>query len=542
MSWQTGMQHAIRCALAGGRAREAFGTAASGPRPGRPEAGAPVRPAPAPPAAAATSVVCSRPPVRVARAPTRSRTVTWRHSGSRRGASARRAWRHINMPRTRRSFSAYAVPLRRVRLQAPLAAAPGGLTRAHCALRHPSPPSTPSTWPVTKLGVGGGAAGPRAFAGGSGVRGMGQRPNATPGCPGSAAAPTTGRALTHAGGIVGWGGVEYVCGGGQKPAGPVPHLLEGSSRNSSAAATSSASPTRFSACIASDALSAWCVRGRRAVCVCMCEQGVRGVLSPGGRAWACHKRGQRVWGLEARARPGWARGKLRQDAVPEQGAPIDRHRSVPTRGAARAAGRGARTAALLVMRSASGVRVRPGATQLTRMPLGAYVAAADSIRPGNQCVCVCVEGGGAGDCVVMMGGGCVVGGKGGGERGGWSGVKVWCNPPSCTSRCTRQAASVERRSSWHPRVHGPSSLTHTHALPLSPLSSSSPPRSPFTPALAAAMASWFGMPCRATADEHSAMLPPPGWRIMALTAGRSTLKALNRLMRRVWGAWAGVWR
>jgi hypothetical protein len=35
------------------------------------------------------------------------------------------------------------------------------------------------------------------------------------------------------------------------------------------------------------------------------------------------------------------------------------------------------------------------------------------------------------------------------------------------------------------------------------------PCSPCTPALAAAMASWLGMPCRATAEEHSAMEPPP---------------------------------
>lgn len=40
-----------------------------------------------------------------------------------------------------------------------------------------------------------------------------------------------------------------------------------------------------------------------------------------------------------------------------------------------------RAAALDVMRSARGVRVRPGATQLTRTFLGAYVAAADNIRP-----------------------------------------------------------------------------------------------------------------------------------------------------------------
>jgi hypothetical protein len=36
-----------------------------------------------------------------------------------------------------------------------------------------------------------------------------------------------------------------------------------------------------------------------------------------------------------------------------------------------------------MMRSARGVRVRPGATQLTRTPFGAYVAAADSIKPGG---------------------------------------------------------------------------------------------------------------------------------------------------------------
>ena len=58
---------------------------------------------------------------------------------------------------------------------------------------------------------------------------------------------------------------------------------------------------------------------------------------------------------------------------------------------------------------------------------------------------------------------------------------------------------------------------------------------PWTPALAAAMASWLGMPWRATAEEQNAMEPPPGCRIMALTAGRRMLKQLKRLVRSVWG-------
>jgi len=48
---------------------------------------------------------------------------------------------------------------------------------------------------------------------------------------------------------------------------------------------------------------------------------------------------------------------------------------------------------------------------------------------------------------------------------------------------------------------------------------------PITPALAAAMASWLGMPCLATADVQKAMDPPPDF-IMALTEGRRMLKQL----------------
>jgi hypothetical protein len=46
---------------------------------------------------------------------------------------------------------------------------------------------------------------------------------------------------------------------------------------------------------------------------------------------------------------------------------------------------------------------------------------------------------------------------------------------------------------------------------------------PTTPALAAAIASWLGMPCRATAEVQKAMEPPPV-RIMRFTAGRRMLK------------------
>ena len=62
---------------------------------------------------------------------------------------------------------------------------------------------------------------------------------------------------------------------------------------------------------------------------------------------------------------------------------------------------------------------------------------------------------------------------------------------------------------------------------------------PTTPALAAAMASWLGMPCRATADVQKAMEPPPV-RIMLFTAGRRMLKQEYRLTRITWGVgWGG---
>lgn len=48
--------------------------------------------------------------------------------------------------------------------------------------------------------------------------------------------------------------------------------------------------------------------------------------------------------------------------------------------------------------------------------------------------------------------------------------------------------------------------------------------------LAAAIASWLGIPCRATADVQNAMLPPPLF-IIALTVGLSTLKQLIRFRR-----------
>jgi hypothetical protein len=61
---------------------------------------------------------------------------------------------------------------------------------------------------------------------------------------------------------------------------------------------------------------------------------------------------------------------------------------------------------------------------------------------------------------------------------------------------------------------------------------------PCTPAFAAAMASWLGMPWRATAEEQNAIEPPVGCRIIALTDGRRTLKQLNKFVRSVWRAGA----
>lgn len=55
----------------------------------------------------------------------------------------------------------------------------------------------------------------------------------------------------------------------------------------------------------------------------------------------------------------------------------------PTRLSACMASDALRAAGLDVMRAASGVLVSPGATQLTRMFLGAYVAAALSARPAG---------------------------------------------------------------------------------------------------------------------------------------------------------------
>lgn len=56
----------------------------------------------------------------------------------------------------------------------------------------------------------------------------------------------------------------------------------------------------------------------------------------------------------------------------------------------------------------------------------------------------------------------------------------------------------------------------------------SPPLfSPMMPALAAAMASWLGMPCFATADEQNTMEPPPVV-IMLFTVGFKMLKQLYR--------------
>lgn len=59
--------------------------------------------------------------------------------------------------------------------------------------------------------------------------------------------------------------------------------------------------------------------------------------------------------------------------------------------------------------------------------------------------------------------------------------------------------------------------------------------SPTTPALAAAMASWLGMPCCDTAELQNAMEPPPDF-IIALTAGRSMLKQLYRLVFMTYGS------
>ncbi len=101
-------------------------------------------------------------------------------------------------------------------------------------------------------------------------------------------------------------------------------------RNSSAAATSSASPTRLSACMDSLALSA------------------AGLPAP--TMWQ-HQQQQ----ISALARLTSVQGS--QPRAPPLSAPV--------------------------MRAASGVRVRPGATQLTRMFLGAYVDAALSIRPAR---------------------------------------------------------------------------------------------------------------------------------------------------------------
>mmetsp|Transcript_16535 Transcript_16535/g.35769 ORF Transcript_16535/g.35769 Transcript_16535/m.35769 type:complete len:226 (-) Transcript_16535:174-851(-) len=56
---------------------------------------------------------------------------------------------------------------------------------------------------------------------------------------------------------------------------------------------------------------------------------------------------------------------------------------------------------------------------------------------------------------------------------------------------------------------------------------------PVTPALAAAMASWLGMPCLATADEQNTMEPPP-LPIMRFTEERSTLKQDVRFSLMTW--------
>lgn len=55
-----------------------------------------------------------------------------------------------------------------------------------------------------------------------------------------------------------------------------------------------------------------------------------------------------------------------------------------------------------------------------------------------------------------------------------------------------------------------------------------PHSSPTTPALAAAMASWFGMPWRATAEEQNTIEPPP-LVIMRFTDERRMLKQELRL-------------
>jgi hypothetical protein len=148
------------------------------------------------------------------------------------------------------------------------------------------------------------------------------------------------------------------------------------------------------------------------------------------------------------------------------------------------------------MGAASGVRVRPGATQLTRMFFGAYEAAALSARPaaarGRQ-------------------------GVGGGRRA----ARLRDVPPlplPLPLPCRGRQSTPRRRG--RPRTRWAACTARSGGDP------------PTTPALAAAMASWLGTPCLATAELHSTMLPPPVV-IMRFTLALSTLKAVNRLMRSV---------
>ncbi len=83
----------------------------------------------------------------------------------------------------------------------------------------------------------------------------------------------------------------------------------------------------------------------------------------------------------------------------------------------------------------------------------------------------------------------------------------------------------------HSRSESQQVLTTRYTHTLHPILYNSPPLHPSPlPTFAAAIASWLGMPCRATAEEQKTTEPPPVV-IMRLTEDRRMLKHELRLRR-----------
>lgn len=334
-------------------------------------------------------------------------------------------------------------------------------------------------------------------------------------------------------------------------------LLRGSSRKAIAAATSAGSPMRLSACSAVEALSAASLPagrryGKTAAAQRWTGQSAPGPVASGQQGLGCVRR--RVWG----------------EACPHGASPV--------------------------IFAVIGVRVSPGATQFTRMFFGAYlwagVAHRGAHRVAHRVAHVVLWAQAGRDAAEQQAGGAELATAGGQLQPGQTGAgSAGARHEGGVSRCRRaqrhgrdpalRQGQVRRRL-LQADVCGPPSAQYTHRYiqacmhagarsrigrPVQGLAArgwqdvgrrgpaapevqvahrrGQKPQQPgaSSPAgtLAAAMASWLGMPCLATAEEQKTTLPPGPFsrRIMTLAAARSTPKEDSRLMRSVssnsWG-------